>query len=847
MLSNWPRLVRWQTQDADSARIRDELRQAARTWNDHDRTNDLLWTGTAYREYRLWRDRYPGALTGLEEEFATAMTSHARWRKRRRRIAVAAAFVLLLGVLGVVGVSRQQAVAEANRAEAGKLVALGRLELGPDTREYCPSTAVAYAIAAIERHDSAETRLFALEALWRGPVGFQLEGITYGIKPFSADGGWLFQPTREGDVLAWPRSGAVPTTLSIDFTRFSSWWGVFGTHDPDVLKVLAGYPVKLVEYWSIGDRRLLRSFGEDSPCRFLMLNREGVVICLEERGRSIAVHELPLRGGEARFLGVLESEIVEGAAAAGRSLVTSSDRTISLHDLDRLEAGPTIVGEHDSQILMTHLNGGADSLVSGDRSGVIKLWSLASNGTESPRTFQGPPGLRDIGLDEDRRALAASSVSEGTTWLWNLRGPPDAKPLVLHRKSGKAAWASTVDPLGRWVATGELPGDTIMMWPLLGHHPFVLSRDLGIVWDLQPHPDGTSVIVGSQDGSVSVWPLNPAGADSKRVLFRAPKGYISDLDVDPKGRWVLASTTEAGGTWLIPLDGAEPLPLPGFTSAVFAVAFSPDGRFAAAGGGHSDFSERVIRIWDSQTREEVQVLGPPDLEGPGGGQIIRLTYTPDGKRLISSAWNGVLIWDLDTGTSEYLGDGVATAITRDGRSLFVAWNDWGEYGGAGVYDLETGKLTELPAHERAASIALSPDETMIVTGGVDGTIRVGPVSGEEPHLLMGHTGYTGAVVSPDGRWIYSGSTDGTLRVWPMPDLSRPPLQTLPHDALIAKLRAFTNFRVIRDDTAPNGYLVDSEDDCWMADGAGVVIGEMGSGDIGSGRTKSPEEFLQLLN
>ena len=94
---------------------------------------------------------------------------------------------------------------------------------------------------------------------------------------------------------------------------------------------------------------------------------------------------VPLRGGEARFLGVLGSEVVDGAAAAGRSLVTSSDRTISLHDLDRLEAGPTIVGEHDSQILMTHLNGGADSLVSGDRSGVIKLWSLASNGTEWPK------------------------------------------------------------------------------------------------------------------------------------------------------------------------------------------------------------------------------------------------------------------------------------------------------------------------------------------------------------------------------------------------------------------------------------------------------------------------------
>ena len=44
LLANWPRLVRWQTQDADSVRLREELRRAARTWNEHDRSADYLWT-----------------------------------------------------------------------------------------------------------------------------------------------------------------------------------------------------------------------------------------------------------------------------------------------------------------------------------------------------------------------------------------------------------------------------------------------------------------------------------------------------------------------------------------------------------------------------------------------------------------------------------------------------------------------------------------------------------------------------------------------------------------------------------------------------------------------------------
>ena len=42
----------------------------------------------------------------------------------------------------------------------------------------------------------------------------------------------------------------------------------------------------------------------------------------------------------------------------------------------------------------------------------------------------------------------------------------------------------------------------------------------------------------------------------------------------------------------------------------------------------------------------------------------------------------------------------------------------------------------------------------------------------------------------------------------MPDLSKPPLHTLPRNELIAKLKALTNLRVVRDDLSPTGWKLE---------------------------------------
>jgi len=72
------------------------------------------------------------------------------------------------------------------------------------------------------------------------------------------------------------------------------------------------------------------------------------------------------------------------------------------------------------------------------------------------------------------------------------------------------------------------------------------------------------------------------------------------------------------------------------------------------------------------------------------------------------------------------------------------------------------------AHDRRInSVAFSPDGTRIVSGGWDGTIRLWTLEGKpaaEP--FKGHNGEVWSVAfSPDGTRIVSGGFDGTIRLW----------------------------------------------------------------------------------
>ena len=106
-------------------------------------------------------------------------------------------------------------------------------------------------------------------------------------------------------------------------------------------------------------------------------------------------------------------------------------------------------------------------------------------------------------------------------------------------------------------------------------------------------------------------------------------------------------------------------------------------------------------------------------------------------------------------------------------------------------------------------LEIGPSGDWIVTGDLEGLVRVGPISSDEPHLLFGGQGMIRAVtISPDGLWIAASDHNGTLRIWPTPDVSQTPLHALPHDELIAKLHSLTNVRIVEDPESSTGWKLD---------------------------------------
>jgi WD40 repeat protein len=118
-------------------------------------------------------------------------------------------------------------------------------------------------------------------------------------------------------------------------------------------------------------------------------------------------------------------------------------------------------------------------------------------------------------------------------------------------------------------------------------------------------------------------------------------------------------------------------------------------------------------------------------------------------------------------------------------------------------------LRRVTSHgDGVSAVAMDPAGERIATGDSSGAVRVGWATGEEPHLLLGHSDLVLAVAfSPDGRWIASASGD-EIFLWPMPGLSKPPLHSLPYDELIAKLGSLTNLRAVRDAASDTGWTIE---------------------------------------
>lgn len=195
----------------------------------------------------------------------------------------------------------------------------------------------------------------------------------------------------------------------------------------------------------------------------------------------------------------------------------------------------------------------------------------------------------------------------------------------------------------------------------------------------------------------------------------------------------------------------------------WTLAVSPDRRLVA-----SNEDGVRITVWDVETQEIVMRL-----DGGHTDAVAGAAFTPDGQRLLSSAYDDLLIlWDLNSGdiiwqTENPTGDPNVVDIAPDG-SLAIAAT---EQGVATLWDMQSGELIgELVGHNpdmQLMSARFSPDGRWAATGSEDGTAIIWNVETREMvHRLEGHDAIVFSVAfSPDGRALATGGFDANVRLW----------------------------------------------------------------------------------
>ena len=601
LLSAWPRLVRWQTQDADGAQLRDHLKQSAQLWNERERPDDLLWTGSSLDEIRLWRKQTTLALTAVEDSFVTAMVQRSERQRGRKRRAALVAFVALVAVLFTFGVLWQRSRNEALLSKASLLASLGHRSI-----ESNPSAALAYARASREVADNRAARRLSVEAVTRGPVALVIPKETWAAR-FSPDGNWIARAGGVSDLKLLPSDGGAARHPASQDARFR---GLHFNADSSLL-LSHGYE-NHVRIWSVPEGRLVREFPVAGRTVLHRSQREDRYFAFTEEDGRLRVRTLPLDGGAPQDVGSIPWP---GDFESNNSYVAVDDTdtwlaygdgpalyVAALEDLSQSATPRVRLGLHRSTIGSVAFHPDGEHIATADRLGEIFLWSRRSEVGEPVAVFNAPAGWTKVRFSPDGSRLAASG-DDGSARFWDLRLPVPTDPVVLRFDGMLQVNEASFHPGERWLVTAS--HISTALWSLERKYPLTLRGHAGEVRDVAFAPNGSFLASSSLDGTVRLWPLTGDERREARVLFKSEVGLLLGLDIHPSGKELLVGKTICSCT-VYPPDGGDPIALDtNGMSLPYHVAYGPRGRRAAAGGLNK------IRVWDLESGEAVELIERP--------------------------------------------------------------------------------------------------------------------------------------------------------------------------------------------------------------------------------------------
>lgn len=586
---------------------------------------------------------------------------------------------------------------------------------------------------------------------------------------FSPDGLLVASGGADGAVKIWEaRSGSVLRSLPAHARGVTEL-----LFSPDGTELLTAGRDRYARRWSVSTGALLRTLGRHAEyLTALAYAPDGKTAATAGGGLSndgavdeVAVWDL---SSGARLRTIITPERVHSLSYTrdGATLYSAGGRVQNGKSSAFIRSWDARTGKERAafradgpEIETLTLSPGATVAAGGAADGTLWSWDL-TGGQLQHRIVAHPRTINAVAFSADSRTIATAG-DDGTLGLWDaftgklkrrLKTPGTQVLSVAFSVDGKRLATGTQEPDansgGTRVWDARSGG---LKWAKAGRGVRIDAVGLS--------QDGRHLATGGDDGPVRVWNLRELLVRRLREPHTAPpRSPVRGVAFSVDGK-TLASTRGDHQvelwdrrTWRLTRRLGDEM------TDVRALTFSPDGSVVSCGG---KMGLQPLVHWNVET-------GITARRQMGPSQVFAVAYSPNGKWVAAGCPRGATVWDAETADERHFlshpGPHVAAlAFTPDGKTLATVGGET-----VRVWDVTRGALLhELKGHtEPADAVAVSPDGRLIASGGQDQTIRIWDArTGGPLHVLTGHTGgVTQLLFAPDGRLV-SGGGDGTARFW----------------------------------------------------------------------------------
>ena len=400
----------------------------------------------------------------------------------------------------------------------------------------------------------------------------------------------------------------------------------------------------------------------------------------------------------------------------GQTLASCSRNELYLWDTET-EQHKALIG-HTRSVNSVAISPDGKTLATGEGwEKTVRLWDVDTG--EHIRTLSGHThGVSSVAFSPDGRIIASGSY-DNTIRLWSADSGEHIETLIGHESS---VYSIAFSPDGWTLASGS-SDETVRLWDVdTGEHIRTLSGHTNSVNSVAFSPDGNTLASGG-DGTVRLW--NVKTGEHKQTIEATEYNSVNSVAFSPDGNTIASGIGGGLRFWrwgtlaLWDVETGEKLHTLGIgeenLGEINSVAFSPDGKTIASGGG--DGAGNWVELRDMETGTLLHTL-------EGHNYISSVTFSPDGNTLASGGDGTVLLWDLTPASPEpkkKLGDvnqdgmvNIQDLVLVAGRLGQTGQND-ADMNGDGVVNIQDLVLVAGALGNAAAAPSFHPQVLAMLT------------------------------------------------------------------------------------------------------------------------------------